>query len=223
MSLVQHGDTLFGVIYAYDEAGKPAWWVMPGGKWNAARTAFSGALYSPRGSPFEAYDAKRFDVGAPLGSGTITFESPNTATLELTLGGVTSRKSISRQRFGPTDITVPTGVGDMWWGGLSQNGWGVAVLQQYRTLFMVWFTYDAAGMPTWFVMPQGGWVDGSTYDGRIYRTVGSRWLGRAYDPSRFQSIDVGSYRFKLGGDGTASLAYSIDGRSGMLDLTRQPF
>jgi hypothetical protein len=38
MSIVQHDDVLFGVIYAYDAGGKPTWFVMPGGDWNAAKT-----------------------------------------------------------------------------------------------------------------------------------------------------------------------------------------
>jgi hypothetical protein len=223
MSLVQHGEMLFGVIYAYDEAGRPTWWVMPGGKWNDARTAFTGALYSPRGSPFHAYDAGRFQVGPAVGTATLTFTGSGGLELEHTLGSTTTRKALTRQPFGPVDVAAPSELGDMWWGGPAQNGWGIAVLQQYRTLFMVWFTYDASGAPTWYVMPQGSWVDGSTYEGRIYRTAGSPWLGRAYDPTRFQTVDVGSYRFRIEGADRATLGYNLEGRSGMLELTRQPF
>lgn len=223
MSLVQHGERLFGVIFAYDDAGRPTWWVMPGGAWNAAGTAFTGALYSPRGSPFHAYDTSRFDVGAAVGTATITFEAPGRAVLDYAIGAASGRKTITRQPFGPPDIAAPADIGDMWWGGLGQNGWGIAVLQQYRTLFMVWFTYDAQGKPTWYVMPQGSWMDATTYDGRIYRAEGAPWAGSAYDSSRFRTVDVGSYRFRLRDDSTATLAYSIDGRSGMLELTRQPF
>ena len=223
LGVVQHRDMLFAVIYAYDDAGKPTWWVMPGGTWNAARTAFTGALYSPRGTPFHAYDASRFVVGASVGNATLTFGGGSSATFDYTIGGTTQRKVLTRQMFGPADVTAPAGVGDMWWGGAAQDGWGIAVLQQYRTLFSVWFTYDAAGVPTWYVMPQGSWIDASTYDGRIYRTEGAPWLGKAYDPSRFRTVDVGSFRFRLTGDSTATLSYSVEGRSGMLQLTRQPF
>ena len=180
-------------------------------------------MYSPRGTPFHAYDASRFAVGAPVGNATFTFAGGSSATLDYSIGGTASRKVLTRQMFGPADVTVPAGVGDMWWGGLAQNGWGIAVLQQYRTLFSVWFTYDAAGMPTWYVMPQGSWMDASTYEGRIYRAEGSPWLGKAYDPTRFRTADVGSFRFRLTGESTATLHYSIDGRSGMLELVRQPF
>ncbi|HEX4330637.1 MAG TPA: hypothetical protein VH040_00740, partial [Usitatibacter sp.] len=56
MSLVQHpSGVLFSVIYAYDAAGAPTWYVMPGGTWNSDRTAISGPLFSPRGAPWTAY------------------------------------------------------------------------------------------------------------------------------------------------------------------------
>jgi hypothetical protein len=223
MSVVQHGDRLFGVVFAYDDEGRPTWWVMPGGSWNAARTVFSGALYSPRGSPFHAYDTSRFKVGSPVGSASLTFEGAGRVALDYSVGAAAGRKSLTRQPFGPVDISVPEGVGDMWWGGTEQNGWGISVLQQYRTLFMVWFTYDAEGRPTWYVMPQGSWMDASTYDGRIYRAEGSPWAGRVYDATRFRTVDVGSYRLRLTGPSAATLAYSIEGRSGMLELARQPF
>ena len=223
VSVVQHGDMLFAVVYAYDAAGAPTWYVVPGGAWNASHTAFTGAVYAPLGSPFYAYDASRFAVGSSVGSATFTFADANNASLDYTIAGVTGHKALSRQLFGPQDVTAPAGVGDMWWGGAGQNGWGLAVLQQYRTLFMVWFTYDAAGVPTWYVMPAGAWTDASTYEGRIYRASGSPWLGRAYDASAFRATDVGSFRLRLAGSSAATLEYAIEGRTGMLDLVRQPF
>ena len=68
MSVVQHGERLFAAIYAYDDSGNPTWYVMPGGTWNAARTAFSGPLYSPHGAPYAAYDASKLVVGDAVGS-----------------------------------------------------------------------------------------------------------------------------------------------------------
>jgi hypothetical protein len=110
----------------------------------------------------------------------------------------------------------------MWWGGLTQNGWGIAVLQQYRALFAVWFTYDANGAPTWFVMPSGFWRDPGTYEGRIYRASGPPWLGAAYDANAFKTTEAGTFRIRFAGD-AATFEYTIDGRSGTMPLTRQPF
>lgn len=223
MSVVQHRDQLFAAIYAYDAAGAPTWYVITGGTWNAARTAFTGALYSPRGTPYTTYDASRFRVGAPVGSATITFHAADEATLEYSIGGVTGTKSIRRQAFGPPDNAAPPlEVGDMWWGGPSQDGWGIALLQQYSTLFGVWFTYDANGAPTWFVMPSGSWGVGTTWEGRLYRTTGSPWVGRPYDANQFRISDAGfmSIRFEAGG---ATATYTIDGKPGTMAIMRQPF
>ena len=100
--------------------------------------------------------------------------------------------------------------------------WGIAALQQYRTLFVVWFTYDEAGKPTWFVMPDGLWRDSATFEGRVYRASGAPWLGGPYDASAFKTVDVGLFRLRFTGD-TASFEYTIEGRSGTMPLTRQPF
>lgn len=223
MSIVQHRDILFGVIYAYDDAGKPTWYVLPGGSWNDAKTTFTGSLYLPTGTPYGAYDATKFNVNAPVGTATLTYSGTSNATLDYTINGVTGRKKITRQLFGPEVPGAPLhGLGDMWWGGVQQNGWGIAVLQQYKNLFSVWFTYDAAGKPTWFVMPAGTWTSSDTYGGKLYRATGSPWLGRAYDPALLKLIEVGTYRMHFIGD-TATFDYTIDGAAGTMPLVRQEF
>ena len=223
MSVVQHGDRLFAAIYAYDAAGAPTWFVMPGGAWNAGRTAFTGPLYAPRGSPYTAYDATKLVVGSAAGSATIAFSGLNDATLEYVIGGVAGRKVITRQLFGVAESTAAAlQAGDMWWGGADQNGWGLALLQQHRSLFGVWFTYDANGAPTWFVLPSGFWRDAQTWQGRLYRATGSPWVGQGYDASRLASTDVGSFTLRFSGD-SATLTYTIDARSGTMALSRQAF
>lgn len=223
MSLVQHGETIFAVLYVYDDAGKPTWYVMSGGNWNATHTAYTGPLYSPRGSPFFAYDASRFQPGSEIGSLTITFQGSNEATLDYTIRGITSSKFISRQPYGPVKATEMLNVGDMYWGGPSQNGWGVAALQQYETFFIVWFTYDAAGLPVWYVLPSSTLTTPGTYEGRIYRTTSSAWLGKEYHAADLQVIDVGPYRLRFTNGTPSALEYTVEGRTGTLPLSRQGF
>ncbi|MEP7069864.1 MAG: choice-of-anchor U domain-containing protein [Usitatibacter sp.] len=222
MSVVQHGEALFSVIYAYDALGNPAWYVMPTGSWNADVTVFSGALFTPRGSPFVNYDASRFVPGAPVGRASIAFNSSGSATLDYTINGVSGHKAITRQGFGVAGGANEGTRGDMWWGGSAQNGWGVALLHQYATMFMMWFTYDTAGAPTWFVMPGGAWTSAETYEGHVYRTKGSPWAGAVYDASGLKVFDVGTYRVRFTSE-SASFDYTIDGHSGTLALERQPF
>jgi hypothetical protein len=192
---------------------------MPAGNWNSSRSVFSGLLYSPQGSPFFAYDPSRFQAGSPVGVATITFDGTDRGDLEFTLNGVNGRKKISRQVFGTGAATRPS-VGGMWWGGAAQMGWGVSIMQQGSQLFLVWFTYDDAGGAVWYVLPGGDWTSDSTYEGRAYKTSGS--VLAAYDPARFRIADVGTYRLRFVGD-TATLEYRVEGRSGELALSRQPF
>ena len=224
MSIVQHGDRIFACIYAYDAAGAPTWYVVPGGTWNAAKTVFTGTVYWPRGTPFTSYDTSKFSIGAPVGTATLTFGDAG-ATLEYAIDGKTGRKAITRQPFGPREsVAAPRRVGDMWWGGPAQNGWGIALIQQYRTVFGVWFTYDETGAPTWFVMPSGFWADDATWQGRLYRTRGPEWVGKAYDVTRFAIEDVGGFALRFDNDApAAAFTYAIGEKRGTIPLVRMEF
>ena len=223
VSIVQHDEKLFAVIFAYDGNGMPTWYVMPGGQWNAARTEFTGALYSPRGAPYTAYDPARLDVGPSVGTLTLTFADATHATLDYVINGMAGRKQITRQTFAQVLANTRPVVGDMWWGGERQNGWGIAILQQFGTLFAAWFTYNEKGEPTWFVMPAGSWTATDTFEGRIYRTSSSRWLAMAYNTTSFRVADVGTFRVRFLTTDTAVFEWTIDGRSGSLPLSRQAF
>ena len=220
LSIVEHRDVLFVLIYAYDASGRPTWYVVPAGTWSGS--SYTGSVYSPRGTPFYAYDASRLAVGTPIGSVTLTFADADHATLDYTINGVTGRKTVTRTIFAPAGVAPLADRTDMWWGGSAQNGWGIAVVQQNAALFTLWYTYDAAGLPVWYGMPSGSWSTSDTYEGRVYRATGSPWLGQPYDVSRYQAQDVGSYRLRFSGD-SATFEYSIEGRSGSLPLTRTPF
>lgn len=223
MSIAQRGSILFSELFIYDQAGQPMWVVMPGGAWNAANTAFSGPLFIPSGSWFGSYDASRFNVGASVGNATLTFASPTSATLSYTINGQAGSKTITRQLFGPQDQTPTASYGGLWWGGESQNGWGIAINQQYRTLFCVWYTYDANGRAIWYVMPGGTWTASNVYTGTAYRTASSPWLGGAYSPASFVATSVGTVTFTFSDASNATMTYTIEGVSGSKAITRQPF
>lgn len=223
MSITQHGAALFAALYIYDAQGRPEWVVLPGGSWNAGFTAFSGALYRPSGSWFGAYDAARFAAGAPVGSATITFTGAASATLAYTIDGVPGTKSIQRQSFGVPDATPVAKYADLWWGGAAQDGWGVAINQQYRTLFAVWYTYDQAGRTVWYVVPGGAWSAANVFSGTAYRTQGSPWVGAAYNPNALVATPAGSVTFRFDDANHATLGYTVDGVTGSKPISRQPF
>ena len=223
MSISQHGSILFVGVYVYDAQGLPIFTVIPGGTWNADFTEYTGSLYISSGSYFANYDVSRFTPGAPVGTGKLTFTSAGTATFSYTINGIAGVKSIQRQIFGPVDATPVATYGDLWWGGTAQNGWGVAISQQYRMLFAVWYTYDADGRPTWYVVSGGIWTAANIYTGTAYRTASSPWLGADYNAAAFNPQPVGTVTFTFTGLNSALMTYNVDGVSGSNPIVRQPF
>lgn len=228
LSVVQHGSQQFNVFYVYDEFGRPTWYVQPGGAWSDGLGGrFSGPIYQPHGAPWYAYDATKLQVGSPVGEANLYFRGPESAWAAVTryrgTTYVNTQKDVVRQAFGRGTAAPISGVADLWWGGAAQNGWGLAIAEQQGTLFMVWFTYDGAGSATWFVMPGGEWTDARTYSGTVYRTKGAAWDGVPYDASKLQVGAVGTYSLRFDSTQQARMAFTVDGRSGVLDLVRQPF
>lgn len=97
-----------------------------------------------------------------MGTATIAYNGKDKAIVTYTINGISGSKSIQRQLFGPTDEKPRLQVNDLWWGGVEQNGWGINIAQQERTLFSIWYTYDQNGKTIWYVMPGGSW-NGNTY------------------------------------------------------------
>jgi len=99
LALGHQGNTLFGVWYTYAKDGSSAWYVMPGGTWTSSDT-YSGTLYRTTGKSWlsGAYDPSVFKA-APVGTMTLHFTGPVTATMTFDVDGTTGSESISVQHF----------------------------------------------------------------------------------------------------------------------------
>ena len=225
MSIQQHGNTQFNAFYVYDSTGKPTWYVMPGGTWNTNFTTYTGALYQPSSAPLNNYTPSQFMVGTSPGSVTLIFTSNSAATMQYTINGVSGQKLLKRQEFG-TGIS-PLTVGDMWWAGSAQDGWGINLVQHAGIVFGVWYTYGVDGKPTWYVLPNGTW-NGTTYSGTFYSTTGSMWLGAAYNPAQIAVTVAGTLSFNFTNADNAAMNYSFtsgpfSGTTQSKAIVRQPY
>lgn len=220
MSISQHRDTLFAVFYVYDAQGNPVWYVMPGGSWNAAHTTFTGNLYLTRGAPFSAYNASQFQVGSPVGTASIAFAGNYAATVGYSINGVTGSKAITRQPIAAGASLYR--VDDLWWGGASQDGWGINVTQQGNALFAVWYTYDAVGAARWYVMSGGAWSN-NRFAGTLYTTRSSAWVGVPYSPDALTVNSVGSMSFTFLTPDSAMMTYEVGGVRQTKPIVRQSF
>jgi len=221
LSLTQHGARLFGGLFIYDASGNPTWLVMPAGAWDPSNTVFQGALYRPHGTRYDAYRADGLVVGAPVGTLRLTVNSLSSLSLDYVIDGVSGHKALQRQRFGaPDPIVGVSNLADLWWGGPDQNGWGFALAQQASTLFGVFFTYDSNGDPTWFVAPSATLAQPTS---KLYRTLGSPWVGSTYDASRLSVTEVGAVTYRMIPSSGGPLEITIDGVPIFKDVTPQGF
>jgi hypothetical protein len=233
MTLNQHGSTIFGVIYFYDATGEPTWAVMPGGSWNADFSVYTANLYTPTGAPFSSYDASLLIPGSPTGEIRLTFASPTVLSAAFRLGysqfdpngrSITTfgQKSLTplvlNSGANPSGLAVP----DMWWGGQSQNGWGISINQRSSELFAAWFTYGEDRRPTWFIITGTTW-SGNTLPASIFRVTSSPWLGVPYDATAMQTTSAGQGTLSFSDASNANFGYFASGVSGSKTITRQGF
>jgi len=98
LAIGHQGDTLFSVWYTYAKDGTATWYVMSGGSWSA--DSYSGPLYRTTGKSWLSgpYDPSAFKV-APVGTMTLHFTGPATATMTYSVDGTSGTESISLQPF----------------------------------------------------------------------------------------------------------------------------
>jgi hypothetical protein len=139
------------------------------------------------------------------------------ATCRLNMNGAQTAFAMFQRNSAVTDYT------GLWWGGAIENGWGVSIThragsgQQFVTLYI----YDASGAPTWVVMPGGTWADNfTTLTGRVYRPSGAPLDN--YSRDRFVAGEsIGEVSLRFLSDSAITLAYQLDGISGVKPLQRQ--
>ena len=234
----------FAALYIYDQQGEPTWYVMPGGVWSDNFSTFTGQLYQPRGPRLDQYNRDALVIGEAKGEMTLRVISATSIALQYRINGNSGSsgnssggsgiKQLQRQALSNESIIAPADLGDLWWAGMAENGWGLSIAQQANALFAVWYSYDRAGNPIWYVMPSGAWQSsaiGRSYVGTLFKTIGSTWIGATYDPLRLQITNVGSLR--LGTDlstrpATITMQYQFTsgvfmGVEQIKSLVRQPF
>lgn len=224
MTLNQHEQTIFGVLYFYDATGEPTWAVMPGGSWNANFTAYTGDLYTPYGAPYTNYDASQLVAGAPTGTMTLTFTSATTASASFQLGySQWDHTGPAIATYGQKQVTpliVNSGVSpgginvaDMWWAGPAQNGWGISVNQRNSEIFAAWFTYGLDRRPIWFVLSGNAW-NANVASTAILRVTGNPWLGVPFVPKNDVATNMGPATFTFADPANATFDYAITTTAG---------
>ncbi|MBL8513278.1 MAG: hypothetical protein JNJ55_04740, partial [Betaproteobacteria bacterium] len=115
---------------------------------------------------------------------------------------------------------------DIWWNP-AESGWGLTIADQGSQMFVVWYTYDEAGKPTWITVPGGTFSNGKrNFSGDLYQTRGPAYSAR-FVPSQVtvDKIGTASFDFAPPGQaaGKASFTYTIGNITQTKIIERQPF
>ena len=220
----QRGANVFAAWYTYDTSGNPKWYVstcaMNGGATGTTGSC-SGALFEVTGPTFfnPPFDTSLVHA-VNAGSLQVSFQNADNASMTYSgVGGQARTVAITRQ---PLASGATSGVNytDIWWGGPSQSGWGLAITQQANTAFLAWYVYDGGGKPMWYVATCT--LSGTTCAGDLLRTTGPAF-GATFSTSQVQSFPAGTVSVTFTDGNNATLSYTVNGVSGSKAITRQLF
>lgn len=220
MSITQHGSMVFVAAYTYNQTGQPTWYVMS--NCPVGGTSCTGDLYEVTGGTLltAAWSGSGLKVN-PVGKGTLTFTGADSGTFSFTINGAAGSKTISRQVFRAGTATPDVSYTDLWWNA-GESGWGVALTQQFGTIFATWYAYDAAGNATWYVASNCA-VAGSGCTGDLYHVTGGSSLTSVWNGANKVVTKVGTLTFAFSDAGNGTMSYNINGETGSKIITRQPF
>ena len=220
MSVTQHGNMIFAAVYTYDASGQPAWYVMSSCPVSA--NGCSGTLYRVVGasSPLVPWNGAA-KVVSSAGSATLSFSDASNGTLTYTLNGLSGAKTISRQIFATGSTPPAIDYSDLWWNA-NESGWGLAITQEFSTIFATWYAYDNQGNPTWYVASNCP-VSGNGCSGDLYQVSGGSPLTSPWNGANKVVGKVGSVSFSFADANNGTLSYTINGVAGSRAITRQSF
>jgi len=210
LSLFEHGNSITAGWYYFGSDGQPEWLIMPNCNWTGESCA--GDVFASTSAWFGQYDAASFKQSK---AGAFTFEfaknTPDGATFSYDVNGVKGSKSLTRFALGGAGNQIGSNYTGIWWAGQPENGWGVALFQQGNDMAGSWYTYDAAGQTSWFVIHGGNWMDANTCVAALLRGTGAPVIGTSYDASKFSGSDAGKIVFKFSDTKSGTMTYSVDG------------
>lgn len=217
MSLTQQGTTVFAAWYTYDATGKPVWFVMS--SCPISGSGCTGDIYDVRGgTPLELPWNGSGKAVAKAGTGTLSFTDNDAGTFNYSVNGVSGARNIYRQVFA-TGISQPTTDYSALWWNENESGWGVALTQQYETIFATLYSYDASGNPVWYVASNCP-LSGNGCTGELYQVSGGSAPSAAWN-ANLAVAQVGSVSFVFNDSCTGTMAYTINGVTTTKAITNQ--
>ncbi|CAN5457048.1 hypothetical protein BH11PSE11_BH11PSE11_03290 [soil metagenome] len=115
---------------------------------------------------------------------------------------------------------------DIWWNP-NESGWGLTLADHDTQMFGVWYTYDADGHPTWFVIPGGSFTESKRFfSADLYQTTGPAY-NLPFDASKVSATKVGQVQMDFAPpavvSGIALFTFTVGGVTQTRQVQRQSF
>ncbi len=116
---------------------------------------------------------------------------------------------------------VSTDFQGLWWNA-SESGWGMSLTQHGDLLFVAIYTYDAAGLPIWYVITNCP-LTATGCTGDIFRVNGGTAPTVPWTGASRALTQVGTGTLALADANAGTFSFTIDGVAGAKAITRQIF
>jgi lysyl endopeptidase len=115
---------------------------------------------------------------------------------------------------------------DIWYNA-SESGWGLNITHHRspnNQIFAVWYTYGEDGLPRWYTMSGGQFVNSTTFVGGAFRTVGPPQTTSFFNKNLVGVTPVGQVTLTFDANGRdATFNYSFGATNYTRRITRLPF
>ncbi len=138
------------------------------------------------------------------------------------VGTITNTIQKSNLVLSTNVIAVPNNYQGMWWAGESESGWGMNLTQHGNQIFAAMYTYDDAGQPIWYVIPNCP-VTTNSCVGDIFRVNGGTSPAVAWSEANKVVTKVGSSTLTFASTTAGTFAFTINNVSGTKAIMPQNF
>jgi len=119
--------------------------------------------------------------------------------------------------------TSGTDYTDLWWGGGSENGWGLNIIHQGSIIFATLYVYNADGSPRFFSASSTFATGANSFSGPLYDTHGTYYATNPYNAAAFGGTQVGTLTLNFSGPNAGTLQYNVGNTPVTKSITRFAF
>ncbi len=155
-------------------------------------------------------------AGLPIGNGGGDFS-------ELPLVSSPSNGMIQKSNLViiNTATTVANNYQGLWWNA-NESGWGMSITQHGNMIFVAVYTFDDAGLPTWYVIPNCP-VSTTNCTGDLYKVTGGTSPTAAWNGAGKVVTKVGAGTLSFNNTSSANFNFIINNVAGSKAITQQVF